>query len=80
MFMTSPRNSVAAQDHLFQQLGCTKLLTPVPRPPPVVALAENLKTDVLEVPGVADLLNKNYPHFEYARTYPDHVLDNVVVM
>lgn len=78
--MTSPRNSVAAQDHLFRQLNCTKLLTPAPRPPPVVALAENLQTDVFEIPSVADLVNKKYPDFEYTRTYPDHVLDKVVVM
>lgn len=80
MFMASPRNSLAAQDHLFKQLNCTKLLTPVPRPPPVVALAENLKLNVIEVPSVADLLNKEYAHFEYTRTYPEHVRDKLVVM
>ncbi|KAH8706029.1 hypothetical protein BGW36DRAFT_21546 [Talaromyces proteolyticus] len=80
IFVTSPRNSVAAQDHLFKQLNCTKLLTPAPRPPPVVALAEILKTDVFEIPSVADLVNKKYPDFEYTRTYPDHVLDKVVVI
>lgn len=78
--MTSPRNSVAAQDYLFKQLNCTKLLSSAPRPPPVAAIAGSLEVDIIEVPSVDDLMKQEYPHFEYARTYPEHVLDRVVVM
>ncbi|GAA87321.1 NRPS-like enzyme [Aspergillus luchuensis] len=71
MFLTSPRNSVAAHRSLLDRLNCTKLVAPVPRPPPITAILEAQTLDVLEVPSIDDLLNTEYPHFEYAKTYPE---------
>ncbi|GFN18907.1 NRPS-like enzyme [Aspergillus tubingensis] len=71
MFLTSPRNSVAAHSSLFNRLSCTKLVTPVPHPPPVKAILEGHTLDILEVPSVDELISKEYAHFEFSKTYPE---------
>ncbi|KAI2996525.1 hypothetical protein CBS147346_9312 [Aspergillus niger] len=71
MFLTSPRNSVAAHSSLFNRLSCTKLVTPVPHPPPVKAILEGQTLDVLEVPGVDELISKEHAHFEFSKSYPE---------
>lgn len=80
MFLTSPRNSVAAHRSLLDRLNCTKLVAPVPRPPPITAILEAQTLDVLEVPSIDDLLNTEYPHFEYAKTYPEAAGETFAVM
>ena len=80
MFLTSPRNSVAAHSSLLQRLNCTKLVAPVPRPPPVAAILEAQTLDVLDVPSVDDLLHTDYPQFAYTKTYPEAARETLAVM
>ncbi|PLB43654.1 NRPS-like enzyme [Aspergillus steynii IBT 23096] len=80
MFYTSPRNSVVAHESLFKELNCTKFLSPTPRPPPVTAILDAFKMDVLEVPSVDELLNTPYPHFEFSKTYPEAAGERLVVV
>ena len=80
MFFTSPRNSVVAHESLFKQLNCTKFLAPTPRPPPVTAILDAFKMDVLEVPSVDELLNTPHPHFEFSKTYPEAAKERMVVV
>ena len=80
MFLTSPRNSVAAHSSLFKRLNCTKLVAPIPRPPPVTAILEAQTLDVLDVPSVDDLVNKEYPHFDFHKTYPEAAEETLAVM
>ncbi|PQE13474.1 NRPS-like enzyme protein [Rutstroemia sp. NJR-2017a WRK4] len=71
IFLTSPRNSVAAQKELFQRLKCMTLLFPNPRPPPVFSIAEALPVKALEVPDLDELLGKEHPHFGFKKTFGD---------
>ncbi|KAJ5183863.1 NRPS-like enzyme [Penicillium capsulatum] len=80
MLLLSPRNSIAANENLLLVTGCTKFIAPTPRPPPVTALLSALKLDVLEAPSTDDLLGKEYPHFEYAKSYPENKDDRLVVL
>ncbi|KAL3465624.1 hypothetical protein BJX64DRAFT_50149 [Aspergillus heterothallicus] len=80
MFLTSPRNSVAAHKSLLEKLGCTRLVSPVPRPPPVAAILEAQPLDVFEVPSVDELLSKEYPHFEFEKTYPEAKKEPIAVI
>ena len=65
MFLTSPRNSIAAHISLLEQLGCKKILMPDPEPPPALALLAVHKLDVLRVPTVTDLLQQSHAHFPF---------------
>lgn len=80
MLLLSPRNSIAANESLLKATGCTKFIASTPRPPPVTAVLDALKLDVLEVPSVDDLLGKEYPHFKYAKSYPESKDDRLVVV
>lgn len=80
LFLLSPRNSVAANESLLKQMHCTKFVTPTPRPPPVAAVLDALELDALEVPSVEDLLSKEYPHFEYPKSYPENRDERMVVV
>jgi hypothetical protein len=75
MFLTSPRNSVAAQKALLGQLDCTILLTPSPPLHQVNAISDAFPVKVAEVPDVEDLLSQQFEHFQYNEKY-DEVLDN----
>ncbi|KAE8346860.1 hypothetical protein BDV24DRAFT_174499 [Aspergillus arachidicola] len=81
MFLTSPRNSAAAHSSLFKRLECTKLVAPVPRPPPVKAILGAQPTlDILDVPSVDDLISKDYPHFTFLKTYPEVIGETLAVI
>lgn len=69
MFLTSPRNSVAAQIALFDQLKCKTLLAPLPRPPPIAEICSVYDVTVMEVPSAEDLLQHEHPHFPFERDY-----------
>ncbi|KAJ5382865.1 NRPS-like enzyme [Penicillium concentricum] len=72
MFLTSPRNSVAAHESLLRSLNCTKVLATTPRSPPITnLLSVSMPLEVYEVPSVQELLANEYPHFEYRKTYPE---------
>ncbi|KAL2785317.1 acetyl-CoA synthetase-like protein, partial [Aspergillus keveii] len=80
MFLTSPRNSVGAHTSLLERLECTKFLAPIPRPPPVAAILEASKVDLLDVPSIDDLLAKDYPHFELTKTYAEAATERLAVI
>lgn len=67
MFLTSPRNSIAAQKSLLDRLQCTTLLSPSPRPPPVKAIPDARDMRILEVPSIEEILASSSPHYEYDR-------------
>lgn len=69
MFLTSPRNSVAAQVNLFDRLKCKVLLSPNPRPPSVTVIIAAHEIRLVEVPSVNELLEKIHPYFPYDNNY-----------
>lgn len=71
---------MAAHSSLFNRLSCTKLVTPVPHPPPVKAILEGHTLDILEVPSVDELISKEYAHFEFSKTYPEAAGEVLAVM
>ncbi|KAJ5727271.1 NRPS-like enzyme [Penicillium malachiteum] len=70
MFLTSPRNSIAAHKSLLERLECTTFLTPVPRPPFVGPILEGCSVKGIDIPSLETLLTTEYPHFEFNKTYP----------
>ncbi|KAL9094874.1 MAG: hypothetical protein Q9165_002823 [Trypethelium subeluteriae] len=71
LFLTSPRNSVAAHFKLFERLKCTKLLSPDPKPAAVSAILEEPGMQHFAVPSAQTLLDQDYPHFEFAKTFDE---------
>lgn len=71
MYFPSPRNSIPAHRSLLKTLNCTKLVSPTPRPPPVEAILEAREMQVLDVPSVKELLEKEYALFPYTKTAAD---------
>lgn len=71
LFLTSPRNSVAAQFNLFDRLNCKVLLSPDPRPPAVAAISDHHSFHVIEVPSVSFLLETEHPHFAFDKSWPE---------
>lgn len=72
IFLTSPRNSVAAQLHLLDRLSCKTILSPTPRPPQTIAILEgDKKLRVFDVPSVDDLLYKKHPHFPFKKSFSE---------
>ncbi|OOF90104.1 hypothetical protein ASPCADRAFT_179722 [Aspergillus carbonarius ITEM 5010] len=80
LFLTSPRNSVAAHESLFQSLHCTKILAPSPWPAAVTAIQEAIALELHEVPSVEYLLDTAHPHFAFSKTYPEHAQEKLVVV
>ncbi|OQE38082.1 hypothetical protein PENCOP_c009G05932 [Penicillium coprophilum] len=79
MFLTSPRNSLAAHESLLRSLSCTKVLATTPRPPPITNLLDvSMPLEVYDVPSLQELLANEYPHFEYHKNYPDDVSTRLV--
>lgn len=68
MYYPSPRNSASAHRNLLEKLNCTKLISPSPRPPPVDVILAARKMQVLDIPSVDELLEKEYPFFPYTKT------------
>lgn len=71
MFLTSPRNSIAAHINLLEQLDCKKMLMPDPKPPPALALLAVHQLEVVQVPTVDDLLQPSHAHFPFETDFTD---------
>lgn len=71
LFLTSPRNSLAAQFALFGTLKCKTLLSPDPRPPAVTAISDHQDFHIVEVPSVSHLLNIQHHHFAFDKSWPE---------
>jgi acyl-coenzyme A synthetase/AMP-(fatty) acid ligase len=80
IFLTSRRNSIAAQESLLKTIGYTKILTPTPRLAAATAMLDALSLSAYEVPTVDDLLAKEYPHFEYTKSYPADADDIIAII
>ncbi|KAJ5929819.1 acetyl-CoA synthetase-like protein [Penicillium verhagenii] len=80
MFLTSPRNSIAAHQSLLDKLKCTTLLASNPRLPFVAAILDAIPLTVIDVPDVEDLLATEYPVFEYSKSYPKDASDRLLVL
>lgn len=70
LFLTSPRNSIVAQFNLFERLACKTLLSPGPRPDPVIRIVEHHPFNVIEVPDVTFFLDDHHEHFPYHKSWP----------
>lgn len=71
LFLTSPRNSLAAQFTLFDTLNCKTLLSPDPRPPAVTAISDHQDFHIVEVPSVSYLLDIQHHHFSFDKSWPE---------
>ncbi|TGO60158.1 hypothetical protein BOTNAR_0150g00100 [Botryotinia narcissicola] len=70
IFLTSPRNSVAAQTNLLDRLECRTVLSPTPRPPQITEILEaNSHLRVVEVPSVEDILKNKGRRFPFDKTF-----------
>lgn len=69
LLLTSPRNSVAAHVKLFERLECTRLLCPELVSAPVSAILEAHSMQHLTTPSVETLLDREYTHYVYQKTY-----------
>lgn len=80
MFFPSPRNSISAQIQLLEQVGCTTILVPSPRPPPVTALLQHFSMNVVEVPLLEMLLSASYAPFPFKDNFQDGSKDEILVL
>lgn len=71
LFLTSPRNSVAAQVDLFAKLQCNILLSSSPRPPAVESLRNQDGLRIVEVPEVSFFLDAEHLHFPFQKYWPE---------
>ncbi|KAI1212188.1 putative NRPS-like enzyme [Annulohypoxylon truncatum] len=80
LFLTSPRNSPAAQQGLFESLKCRTLVTTDPVPPAALVITEAVKPRQLTVPSVEELLGTSYAHYVYTKTFEQARWDPLMVM
>ncbi|AEO71525.1 uncharacterized protein THITE_2124010 [Thermothielavioides terrestris NRRL 8126] len=80
VFLPSPRNSAAAHQALFETLRCRLLATPDPVPAPAVAALEVVKPRHLAVPGVEELLHKDYPPYVSDKVFEKARWDPLVIV
>lgn len=80
MFLTSPRNSTAAHKSLLNELNCSKMLVASSKFPSLEALLLATPLETFEIPTVDDLLNEEYPHFDYRGTYNRNLKDRLVIV
>ncbi|ROW10094.1 hypothetical protein VMCG_02037 [Cytospora schulzeri] len=69
LFLTSPRNSPAAQRSLFEALKCRTLVTSDSKLPPVLPILEIVKPRCLTIPTLDELLEESFPLFAYDKAF-----------
>ncbi|KAF3769380.1 hypothetical protein M406DRAFT_96027 [Cryphonectria parasitica EP155] len=69
LFLTSPRNSPAAQQSMFSALNCKTLVTTDPKPPSVLPILESIGPRCLTVPAIDDLLAVPPSPFAYEKPF-----------
>lgn len=69
-----------AHINLFNLLNCRKLVTPTPRPQAITAIVASHEIEVLEIPTVAELLEKVHPHYPYEKSFEQARTDPLVVL
>lgn len=80
LFLTSPRNSAAAHQALFDRLKCRVLLTPEPTPPQALSIIETVSPQHLKVPSIDDLMKTEHRPYEYTKTYEQGRNDPLWIM
>ncbi|KAI0396543.1 acetyl-CoA synthetase-like protein [Xylariaceae sp. FL0594] len=80
LFLTSPRNSAAAQQSLFAALKCDVLLTTSPVPPPAKSVIEAVKPRQFIVPDIDDLLRETHDVYAYEKTFEEARDDPLMIM
>ncbi|KAH8661697.1 hypothetical protein BGZ60DRAFT_566347 [Tricladium varicosporioides] len=71
LFLSSPRNSVAAHSHLFKSLDCKTLLVPDPKSPMIAGVLAAQPLNVLKVPSIHELLDDRARPYPYAKTWEE---------
>jgi hypothetical protein len=67
MFLTSPRNSVAAHQSLFSALNCNTMITTNPEPAPVNKLLEEIPgLKVFRIPSLHELLTASEQKYPFS--------------
>lgn len=69
LFLTSPRNSPAAQRSLFEALKSRTLITADAELPAVLSILDVIKPRSLTIPSVDKLLSESFPLFEYNKPF-----------
>ncbi|KAL4871382.1 hypothetical protein BDV12DRAFT_206525 [Aspergillus spectabilis] len=65
LFLISERNSVATNHKLFNDVGCSTVLTTSLLFPPVQAIRSERELDVVELPPLEKLLNETQPEYPF---------------
>lgn len=78
LFLTSPRNSPAAQRSVFETLKCRTLITTDPKLPPVLPILDVVKPRCLTVPGIDELSAQSSP-FPYDKSFEAGHWDPLVI-
>lgn len=69
LFLTSPRNSPAAQRSLFEALKCRTLLTSDSKLPSVLPILDIVRPRCLTIPSLDELLGESFPLFQYDKAF-----------
>ncbi|PSR80205.1 hypothetical protein BD289DRAFT_374383, partial [Coniella lustricola] len=82
IFLTSPRNSLAAQKALFEQLKCETLITADAAfsAATIAPLIKAVHARHLSVPSVDDLVNNSATEFTFTSKFPEGVLDPLFII
>lgn len=70
--LTSPRNSIRAQENLFAFAKCKILVTTSPKPAqlqPMITALSFMEIQVLELPDILELTEKSHEHFPFEKTF-----------
>jgi acyl-coenzyme A synthetase/AMP-(fatty) acid ligase len=71
LFLSSPRNSVAAHSHLLKSLDCKSLITPDPTSPLIAGILAAHPLIVLKIPGIHELLDEKSRAYPYTKTFEE---------
>ena len=80
MLFTSPRYSTVAQTNLIQSVACKTLLAPELRPPVTNAILEACELQVLKVPTIEDLFERDFAHYPYEKSFENARHEPLVVL
>ncbi|PQE15461.1 NRPS-like enzyme protein [Rutstroemia sp. NJR-2017a BVV2] len=81
--LTSPRNSIRAQENLFAFASCKTLITTSPQPvqlQPMIAALSSMGIQVLELPNISEIAEKSHPHFPFEKTFETARNDPIIVL
>jgi acyl-coenzyme A synthetase/AMP-(fatty) acid ligase len=71
MLFISPSYSRVAHVNLMKQLNCKTMLVPTIRPDVVNTILEVYEMRVYQIPELKDLLDQDYTHYPYEKTFDE---------